>query len=198
MGIPPRCSDTAVIPGTSAISSCKRRSWTRIASGVSLESPVGKATPKYKTFLGLKPGFTLHNCPRLRSMSPASHAANGATPFLQCFLETRLHQPQCWSKSKENSGKNRNRESENHHATVQANFFGAGQTFRQKPKRALGSPAREEQSQTTTAQRKQHPFGEKLPDDAQPAGAQRGANGKLARSLHGAGQLKIRDVHACD
>ncbi len=56
------------------------------------------------------------------------------------------------------------------------------------PQKASRSPERSAQA------REQNAFGEKLADDAQVAGAQGRANGKLARAAHRARQKKIGDV----
>ena len=189
--------------------------WARMASGEL--SGEGNDTSNVSTLWGSNPGSTLHSLARLRIISPAPaqqherqrhfhdhenplrampDAARPAPSLFERFVKIVLRSLERRRQAEEDSRQHGHGQRKEQHASVEMDLLGARQGVGQHLERRLSAPSGQEQTEAAAGEGEQEALGEKLPDHASLARAQRRADGEFAGATGGARQQQIRHVHA--
>jgi hypothetical protein len=129
----------------------------------------------------------------------AEAAAGRAAPAVaQAGLDVGARQPQRRGQAARDAAHERQRGGETERHRIDVRLLEARHVLRAPGDDGRDEPAREQQTHEGRRQRQDDAFGQQLPHDAPPAGAERRAQGDLAPARGAAGQQQVRDVAARD
>ena len=132
--------------------------------------------------------------------APQAIAAAGraAAAVFQAGVQIQTGKAQCGRQSEEYCREDGEPEGEGQRASIHGDLVQAGHALRSEHVNPPDAPHGKEYAERTSRKPQYQAFGEQLPDDAGPSGAERGSHRHLLTPRQGSSQEKVRDIGAGD